>query len=618
MPLRGTLPISGAKNAVLEAHGGGRAVRRAVHDRQRAAHRRRRVHPRSPVRSGRRSALGRRPRAAHPRQPARLGLHPARSRQAAARVVRAARARCSGGRARSSSPIRAATASAGARSTSTSTRSQALGAEIDYKWGYYYARVHGGLRGADLRLAQASVTGTENLLMSAVLAEGPDDHSQRRRRARGRQPDRVSERHGRLRQTRRAGRPHDRRRRRANAARCTARAVEVIPDRIEAGSFAIAAAVTGGELFLEGARADHLGAFLDACRWTGIQTAVRAGRHPGGGPAAVPRAPHQHRDLSGLPDRSAGAVLAGAGRRRRRQHHQREHVRGPLRLRSGACSAWAPASTSSTRTRPSSTARASCTAREVEIPDLRAGATLVLAALAAEGESRIVGTEHVARGYEDLVGKLGRVGARITEEQPTCVSRRASLRTAGRTGRPLPAEYRTVRKQHFHRLGRSSQARRTCWTAASSPSRSPTAAERAEGQSDPDHPRPPRPPRERRHAQGAAQSAGRHRHRRRRAAQHRAGHADRRSAEPGIWAARAARDPYAGPHARLDVLPATATSCSPATRSFPAARAIPRRTRSASSASSRASANACSPCPTTRSSTPATAGTPPSAQSGRT
>jgi UDP-N-acetylglucosamine 1-carboxyvinyltransferase len=53
----------------------------------------------------------------------------------------------------------------------------------------------------------------------------------------------------------------------------------------------------------------------------------------------------------------------------------------------------------------------------VTIPDLRAGATLVLAALAADGASRILGTEHVARGYEDMVGKLSRVGARITEEQ---------------------------------------------------------------------------------------------------------------------------------------------------------------------------------------------------------
>ena len=59
---------------------------------------------------------------------------------------------------------------------------------------------------------------------------------------------------------------------------------------------------------------------------------------------------------------------------------------------------------------------------DVDIPDLRAGATLVLAALSAEGTSRISGTEHVARGYEDLVGKLSRVGARIMEEHSSCPS----------------------------------------------------------------------------------------------------------------------------------------------------------------------------------------------------
>jgi UDP-N-acetylglucosamine 1-carboxyvinyltransferase len=56
---------------------------------------------------------------------------------------------------------------------------------------------------------------------------------------------------------------------------------------------------------------------------------------------------------------------------------------------------------------------------DVEIPDLRAGATLVLAALAAEGQSRITGIEHVARGYERMVGKLDAVGARITEVERT-------------------------------------------------------------------------------------------------------------------------------------------------------------------------------------------------------
>jgi UDP-N-acetylglucosamine 1-carboxyvinyltransferase len=52
---------------------------------------------------------------------------------------------------------------------------------------------------------------------------------------------------------------------------------------------------------------------------------------------------------------------------------------------------------------------------QVEITDLRAGATLVLAALAAEGQSQVIGIEHVARGYEDMVGNLSRIGARISE-----------------------------------------------------------------------------------------------------------------------------------------------------------------------------------------------------------
>src|SRR5260370_23378356 len=53
--------------------------------------------------------------------------------------------------------------------------------------------------------------------------------------------------------------------------------IEVIPDRIEAGSFAIAAAITGGELVLEGARPDHMEAFLAALRHTGVQIEWEAG-----------------------------------------------------------------------------------------------------------------------------------------------------------------------------------------------------------------------------------------------------------------------------------------------------------------------------------------------------
>src|SRR5205085_4729773 len=49
---------------------------------------------------------------------------------------------------------------------------RALGAQIEYKHGYYYAAAPGGLHGTELRLSEASVTGTENIVMAAVLAEG--------------------------------------------------------------------------------------------------------------------------------------------------------------------------------------------------------------------------------------------------------------------------------------------------------------------------------------------------------------------------------------------------------------------------------------------------------------
>jgi UDP-N-acetylglucosamine 1-carboxyvinyltransferase len=298
---------------------------------------------------------------------------------------------------------------------------QALGAEINYKWGYYYARVHGRLRGADLRLAQASVTGTENLLMSAVLAEG---RTTIRNAAAEPEVDNLIEflnaMGGCVKRDEQdihlivvegveRGSMHGAR-------------VDVIPDRIEAGSFAIAAAVTGGDLFLEGARADHLGAFLDACRWTGIHTAVEPG-----GIRVTGRPPfHEHRITTeiypGFPtDLQAPFALAlvGAdGVSTIKENMYEDRFDYALALQRMGASIHVFDAHTAVFYGPSH-----LLGTEVEIPDLRAGATLVLAALAAEGQSRISGTEHVARGYEDLVGKLERVGARIVEEQSNCQSK---------------------------------------------------------------------------------------------------------------------------------------------------------------------------------------------------
>jgi UDP-N-acetylglucosamine 1-carboxyvinyltransferase len=294
---------------------------------------------------------------------------------------------------------------------------RALGAEIDYKWGYYYARVPGGLRGKELRLAEASVTGTENLLMSAVLAEG---RTTIRNAAAEPEVDNLIEflnaMGGRIR--REEGDIHTVVVDGVSRGSLHGAHVEVIPDRIEAGSFAIAAAITGGDLLLEGARPDHMESFLTALRHTGIEVACH---HEGLQISGRP--PFREHRIStdiypGFPtDLQAPFSLAlvsadGVSTIKETLYEDRFDYATALQ-RMGANIHVFDAHTAAIY------GPCELHGSDVEIPDLRAGATLVLAALAADGISRISGTEHVARGYEDLVGKLGRVGARITEEQVT-------------------------------------------------------------------------------------------------------------------------------------------------------------------------------------------------------
>src|SRR5215469_10287731 len=301
---------------------------------------------------------------------------------------------------------------------------RALGAEIDYKWGYYFARAHGGLHATDLRLVEASVTGTENLLMSAVLAEG---RSVIRNAAAEPEVDNLIEflnaMGGKVR--REDDDIHTIIVNGVPPGSLHGAQVDVIPDRIEAGSFAIAAAITGGELLLEGARPDHLQAFLTALRQTGIQIeCTPAGVRVGGRPPF-----REHRISTeiypGFPtDLQAPFSLAlveadGVSTIKENLYEDRFDY-APALQRMGANIHVFDAHTAAIY------GPCELHGSDVEIPDLRAGATLVLAALAAEGVSRISGTEHVTRGYEDLVGKLARVGARITEERTQCQSQSSS------------------------------------------------------------------------------------------------------------------------------------------------------------------------------------------------
>lgn len=290
---------------------------------------------------------------------------------------------------------------------------RALGAEVTYKNGYYFASAPHGLRGSEMRLAEASVTGTENILMAAVLAEG---RTVLRNAAAEPEVDNLIEflcaMGGRVKRD-----PADAHTIVVDGVpRGTLRGarVEVIPDRIEAGSFAVAAAITGGELLLEGARADHLGAFLDVCRITGIQAVAEAGGlrvagEPPFNPVHIRTQiyPGFATDLQ-APFSLVLVQADGVSVIEETLYEDRFDYAEELK-RMGA-NVWVAGPHRAVFDGP-------CPLRgtEATIRDLRAGATLVLAALAAEGESRISGIEHVKRGYEDLVGKLSAIGARIEE-----------------------------------------------------------------------------------------------------------------------------------------------------------------------------------------------------------
>jgi len=294
---------------------------------------------------------------------------------------------------------------------------RALGAEINYKWGYYYASAPGGLRGIDLRLDQASVTGTENVLMAAVLAEGRTTITNA---AAEPEVDNLIEflnaMGGRVKRD-----PNDVHTVVVDGVprgSLHGASTEVIADRIEAGSFAIAAVVTGGELFLEGARADHLGAFIDACRWTGVGVELEANGFRVSGKPPFHRHEISTAIYPGFPtDLQAPfslVLIEADGVSTINETLYEDRFDYTLALQQMGAKIHVFDAHTAVFHGPSALQGA-----EAEIPDLRAGATLVLAALAAEGQSRVLGIEHVARGYENMVGKLSAVGAQITEICPS-------------------------------------------------------------------------------------------------------------------------------------------------------------------------------------------------------
>jgi len=280
-----------------------------------------------------------------------------------------------------------------------------LGAQITQEHGYVEARAE-RLRGTEIVFDKITVTGTEDLLMAATLAEGETILQNCAREPEVADLADLLNKMG----ARIEG---------AGTATIRVQGVEklhgakhrIIPDRIEAGTFIIAAALTGGDLNVAGCEPRHLGALLRKLEEAGIKTAHNAEsvRVMGDGPLRA--ADMMTEEYPGFPTDMQPQYMALATQAEgtsiltenifdNRFMHAQELVRMGANIKVEGC-------------RATVRGRTPLSAAAVLASDLRASASLVLAALVADGETIIDRVYHLDRGYEHLEEKLRGVGAQI-------------------------------------------------------------------------------------------------------------------------------------------------------------------------------------------------------------
>jgi UDP-N-acetylglucosamine 1-carboxyvinyltransferase len=281
-----------------------------------------------------------------------------------------------------------------------------MGAVIQLEGGYIHARAPGRLRAADIVLPFASVGATENLLMAATLADGRGSITNAARepeisdlaeclnamgaRISGIGTDRLVV---------------------EGVARLHGARHAIIPDRIETGTYACAAAISGGEVLLRGARADHLGAVMRTMAEAGVEiSATEAGlsvrRLNGlrGADAMTEPYPGFPTDMQAqfmaLMAVAEGAAMVTETIFENRFMHVPELNRMGARINVHGASAII-------RGVPG------LSGAPVMATDLRASVSLVIAGLAARGETVVNRVYHLDRGYEALERKLAACGADI-------------------------------------------------------------------------------------------------------------------------------------------------------------------------------------------------------------
>jgi UDP-N-acetylglucosamine 1-carboxyvinyltransferase len=282
-----------------------------------------------------------------------------------------------------------------------------LGAEIELQDGYVHAKAPKGLTGGRIVFPNVSVGATENLMMAAALARGETEIVNA-----AREPEVVDLAHclaAMGADIRGIGTDtlHIRGVDRLQGADHT-----VIPDRIEAGSYAMAAAITDGEVELLGARLDQLEAVAQTLAQaqvsvTATEAGLRVGRVDGelvGVDVMTEPFPGFPTDLQAqfmaLMTSAAGAAMITETIFENRFMHVPELCRMGASINVHGASAMVRGVRR-------------LTGAPVMATDLRASVSLVLAGLAAEGDTILNRVYHLDRGYERLVEKLAGCGAEI-------------------------------------------------------------------------------------------------------------------------------------------------------------------------------------------------------------
>ncbi|MGD9331457.1 MAG: UDP-N-acetylglucosamine 1-carboxyvinyltransferase [Desulfobacterales bacterium] len=283
-----------------------------------------------------------------------------------------------------------------------------LGATIDIRHGYVEAKAR-RLKGAEIYFDTVTVTGTENLMMAAVLADGITVL-----RNAAREPEVVA-----LAETLvEMGADIQG----AGTAVMTIRGVEtlapvqteIIPDRIEAGTFMAAAALTGGEITLTHCQPEHLSAVSDKLQQVGVETVIQGTTLRVAGNETIESVDIRTQTYPGFPTDMQAQFMVLLSRASGQSiiketifENRFIHVSELRRLGADITVSGDTAVVRGVRALYGAPVMAS---------DLRASASLVLAGLVAEGVTEVNRVYHIDRGYEQIEEKMRQLGASIWRE----------------------------------------------------------------------------------------------------------------------------------------------------------------------------------------------------------